>query len=385
MQSLIPTIFAPTIERIPHLEGRPDFIGLQSRRPVMMLERAYVALSNQQHAIGRRIISPYTGADAPKIRYWSGEDLNQKRVAYLHDGMLGDECIHTAVYAQLRFDYPQINLHVFPERYASENHRVCSYNRDIGLMPRNKPFGFAIDQVESFDYWITPVNVGADFRARSEKTQYELLEDDLQIELQHKIPYLHFAEIERRNVRSLVARGVGRMYGEGAASGRIMSLIDSGNCIIVQLNASEVARTPSPLLWVAILTRLQQAVGDTVFVICGSEEQCMTFHEYGGKRLRSVVYEVSNSLTEQIHLSAYGLLYFVERARLAITPDSYLMHAAAAYDVPNVAIWQDDERIVEEFRIPSPRSRIRHYEHCEAVGMSTEPDQIMERILGRLQ
>lgn len=385
MQSFVPVIFHNDLERVWQLEGRGDFVGLQTRRPVLMLERAWLALCAQQANIGRRIVSEYKGSDVPAIPYWQGEDLNGARVAYLHDGLLGDECIHTAVYAQLRRDYPQMDLHVFPERFASENYRLCSYSRDAGYMGRNRPFAFTIDQALAFDYWITPVNVGWECRHRSEKTQYELLEEDLGIRIEQKTPYLYFADIERQSVRSLVARGVMRIAGEAVASGRIMPLIERGDLIVIQLNASEAARSPDPALWVRILTDLRAEVNDLVFVMCGSEEHVEVFKAQGGNRLQGVVYSVSDSLSQNLHLSPYGLLYYVERARLALTPDSFLMHAAAAYDVPTVALWQDDPELVEQYRIPSPRSRIRHYGECEAVGMSIEPREIVERILRRLK
>lgn len=385
MQPLIPVIFHSEAERVWQLEGRGDFVGLQTRRPVLMLERAYEAVCTQQVNIGRRILSRYDGDDVSTLPYWQGEDLNGKRVAYLHDGLLGDECIHTAVYAQLRQNYPQMDLHVFPERFASENYRLCSYSRDAGYMPRNRPFAFTIDQALTFDYWITPVNVGWEYRGASEKTQYELLEEDLGIRIEQKTPYLYFADIERQSVRSLVARGVMRIAGEAVASERIMPMIERGDLILIQLNASEAARSPDPALWVHVLTELRKAIGDLVFVVCGTEAHIGRFKALGGNRLQGVMYSVSESLTENMHLSPYGLLYFVERARLAITPDSFLMHAAAAYDVPTIALWQDDPTVAAGHRIPSPESRIKHYTECEAMGMSVEPEAIVRRILEKLK
>lgn len=385
MQPLIPVIFTPDAERVWHLEGRGDFTGIQTRRPVLMLERAFVALSAQQTGIGRRIVSEYTGGDVSAIPYWQGKDLNGKRVAYLHDGLLGDECIHTSVYAQLRRNYPRIDLHVFPERFASENYRLCSYNRDVGYMPRNRPFMFTIDQAISFDYWMTPLNVGAEYRGASEKTQYELLEEDLGVQIEQKTPYLYFADIERQSVRSLVARGVVRLAGEAVAGERIMPMLERGDVFIIQLNASEAARTPHPLLWLQVIPELRRALKNMVFVICGSEQYIDAFQQNLGTRLPDTIYAASDSLTSQMHLSPYGLLYFMERARLAITPDSYLMHAAAAYDVPTVALWQDDLEVVEECRIPSPQSRIKHYSECGAVGMSATAKEIVGCIVERLK
>lgn len=384
MQPLVPILFTKEIERVPHIEGAPAFTGIQTRRPVYVTERAVVALHAQQAGIGRRLFVEYTGSDAITIPYWNGESLDGKRVAYMHDGLLGDECIHTSVYAQLRQNYPRMDLHAFPERTSSENHRLLGYNRDIGGNPRNRNFWFTAEQIEGFDYWITPINVGHVFRGISEKTQYELLEDELCISIETKCPYLYIAGIERQTIRSLVHSGAVRTVGE-EAGGRIMSLIEAGKLIVLQLNASEQCRTPRPMLWVDVAMQLRAAIPDMVFAVCGDDRDVSRFHEMGGNRIEGVIYEMNNPATRQIHLSPYGLLYFLERAQLVICPDSFFMHGAAAFDTPTLAIWQDDPEAIEEGRVPSPQSRIKHYDYCEATGISTEASAIVDHAISLLR
>jgi ADP-heptose:LPS heptosyltransferase len=98
----------------------------------------------------------------------------------------------------------------------------------------------------------------------------------------------------------------------------------------------------------------------------------------------------------------------VESAQLVIAPDSFLVHCAAAFDVPCIALWNDatettPEPITEEIdiairtraanpyfthsavpgerpsdRIPPPESRVSTYDNVSVLNMTTPIQEIID-------
>ena len=157
---LIPITFTREIERIEH--RHPYFFKQVPGQVVYAPETTTEIIEEQQVRFARRFIKRVEG-DVP-ARIWNGEDLNRKRVAYLGDGMLGDALIHTAVWRELKYRYPTMDLHAF----VSSGHPACDmvarFNRDIGHVARRHHMTLTREQLESFDYLLTPRNVGYLYR-----------------------------------------------------------------------------------------------------------------------------------------------------------------------------------------------------------------------------
>lgn len=374
MQELVPIRFTRVIERIEW--QTPQFYELIPGEtywvPPYTVERLHDAQRSRGEALFEEVAPDY------RPRYWQGEDLNGKRALYFADGLLGDQCVHTAVYRQLRRDYPRVDIHAYCNRYSSPNHVLVSHNRDVGHQPRAFRLGFTEAQFEAMDYVITPTNVGAEYRGKSQKSHYELLEEDLNIDITYKFPYLATPGVEFEGVRAIVHSAAVRVVGEkdgGAYSSRFFN----GQSVIVQLNSSEAARTPEPSFWVNLLTRLREVLPSHIFGVCADWGYMAEFLRRGGDRIVGLMPFSNKPQEPGAYLSAHGVLHLLRPAALCIAPDSFLMHASAAFDTPCLAVWQDDPETVEECRIPTPESRIKHYEHVGSVGMSESVEEIVNR------
>jgi hypothetical protein len=240
-----------------------------------------------------------------------------------------------------------------------------------------------VTQVEAMDYWVVPTNVGYVYRGKDERSHYELLEDDLGIDIAAKEPYVYLPEIESEAIRPLLSGMAGRGVGDAAQGERIASIFLDGDAeattCIVQLDASEPERTPDVATWAAVVKGLQRAPPSSEFAVVGMPESVFAFQSIAGP-LDNTLY-FSPSRLHGAYLSAHAILHMVATAGLVLSPDSFLMHASAAFDTDCVALWQDDPETVETARIPSPASRIKHYEHVRSIGMSRPPDEIVEYIV----
>lgn len=376
MTPLQPIVFTPAIERIEwrQPEVRELVPGETYYTPPYMVE----AFDKFQHSIGSRLFTTTTVTGLP---YWSGESLDGKRVAYVADGRLGDQCVHTAIYRELNWRYPTMDLHAYVHSLSTPNDRIVSYNRDIGGHGRAFRFALSQQQIESFDYLITPTNVGYEYRGKDQRTHYELFEEDLNISIRHKKPYFYLPEQENEAVRGMLTRGVVERDGEERGP-RIASMFFEGESLLFQLNASESSRSPKTKDWFYLLAELRGRLPKTVFGLCGDWESILSLERVAQGRIQGVYAFASDPKVPGPYLSSHAILHLLKSARAVIAPDSFLMHASAAFDVPCVALWQTDEKIIETERIPPPEARIKHYENVQALGMDALPEEIANTVMG---
>lgn len=370
---LIPIQFTYALDRFRHA---PGFSSLVPSVTYGVTSVGYEGLERFSEGQGQTFAKKVD--DRLPVKIWNGEDLTGCRVAYHANGRHGDELIHTSVWRQLQKDYPGIDLHHYALSHDTENFRISSYNRDIGGTPHRAGFAFSREQLSHYDCWIIPPNVGHVYRGESEKTQYELLEDHLGITIEQKRPFVWLPGGEKETVRALLMESLGRTVEREYVPGIVSSMLEDGS-IIVQINASEECRTPSPRVWVEILRGIRKERGELI-VVCGDEQDVTNLFAFGADKIPGIVPLSNRPLSGRPHVSSHGILHMVAVARLILAPDSFLMHASAAFDVPCLALWQRDPEIIKAERVPSPESRVKHYDNVEAYDM-TDADGVVVRSL----
>lgn len=335
-----------------------------------------------QHTSGLRFIDtcePVRDGDLP---LWDGTaSLDDKRVGYAHDGALGDECVHTSIYRQLALDYPAVDLHVFAG-VEYHNARLLMHNKDIGGVPRYRHIGLSAEEIASMDYWILPASVGYQNRG-TETNIYELWEKEIGMRIALHRPYLYLQGQERQRVREMI-----RQYFESTVPAeQVATVLDWfwDAPIVLQVNAREEARTPPPHIWRSLVYALRRIYPAKPIVVCGDRRHVYpllrAMHELQVGNIFPFLSDPLDLLG--IHLSASGLLHLIQAASLVICPDSYFLHAAAAFDVPTVALWQTDPAIIEEARIPPPASRLASYANAMAIPMVSRIDDMIATIQQR--
>lgn len=279
-----------------------------------------------------------------------------------------------------------MELHAYVHSVSVQSHTVVRYNRDIEWGAARYWSGLLrADELAAMDRWIVSPNVGALYRGADDRTQYELLEEWLGFEIEVKRPHVWIAPEERDAISGpvgMLGRGVPAWWsstivspdGQQGATPPV-SLFD-GNAVICQLDASERERTPSIEVWSDVCRKIRQARPRDPIVVIGTNESTMRLRIAIGAEVPGIVF-ISCTPTKALpYLTPYGTMVVIESAGLVITPDSFSMHAAAAFDRPCIAIWQDDPDVIEGARIPSPESRVKHYSTVQAIGMSEVVDRI---------
>ena len=329
---------------------------------------------------GRRFIErtePIT-AD-PKL--WNGtDDLNGRYVAYYDYGGLGDTLIATAMVRELRRRYPSMELVVFTTVAAAS---LWNNHPDLREgAARLMWFAFEESRWNEFDTWIAPRPVGYLTRGTSENiyttVAHELGFHDAPIP---SCPYLYFTADEKREIHNLMESIVGESW---QALQR--------DVLYVQMVTSEQQRTPSR--WGERLALLRATFPQSLIIAVGAADQ------YDGGLLPGVVFAMQDRgilylppktvvAPRQAPLpivqtptmpSPKSSAYLISLARGVMTPDSFALHAAAAFDTPTLALWASGREMTDAATadglaadpitgilsrpIPPPVARMGTYRRC---------------------
>jgi hypothetical protein len=348
----------------------PQFDRFVPHQPYFTTPMVREAVEEAQTRQGRRVIRERHPLDAVRHqtlrhRTVSGaDDLGDRAIGYFHDGRLGDDLVHTAVYRQLRINWPGIDLHEYRPTQALY---LLHANRDIGNGGRFFDIALSAAEVGALDGWLLPSPVGYENRAVNDDNIYTLLERDLQLTIEHKRPYVYLTAAARDGMIAALAPMIGRT--------------DIWKRLVVcQLESAEECRTPYG--WYDRLWALRRRLPEYYIMCFGSDASAIRIEEEavsddGTERgpIPGILWMIRNP--SGYNLSPNGLLAVIERAALVVSPDSFFMHAAAALDVPCIALWQTQN--VAEDRIPSPESRVSTYPNVAVMSMHAEAEAIAER------
>lgn len=333
--------------------------------------RAYRELLKHQAMRGEQWIESHAENLPDGMRLWRGaDDLNGKHVAYFHDGYLGDELIHSAFYRQLRLDYPACDLHAY---VPGARRAVARSNQFIGMTPRTCFERWAREELEAFDYWILPT-LAEETRAVPENI-YHFRERELGIRLDTCAPYVYITEEERAEVRANVS--------QASATGPVPDHFWN-RLVTIQLNATEPERTP--VNWYERLRALRSALKGYAFAVVGDQSAATEIVAKWASKAHGPITDAAFFLLAPgvVGLNPRGLLVLAESSRLIIAPDSFMTHAAAAFGVPGLALWQMElQETREGLPIPTPEMRIVTYPRARALDMRIEHEELA-RIAGEV-
>lgn len=372
MQPLRRITFTRAIER--SRWAPPELGHLLAGVPYLMADWSVDYYEQAQHRIGVRFIDGVDVAD--DLPLWNGEPLDGKRVAYHHYGALGDECVHSAFYRTIAYRWPTSEIHLFIDKTHPRT-LVARYNRDIGHWPRR--FNFVIEEAAAhqFDHWFLPWRVGYETRGTTDENIYDIIAVDVGLAPHRPLPYLYPADMERPSVVARIQQMLAQRMDAPREHLAQMTRQFLDRPVVVQISASEEARSiPTPVI-ARLVQRVQNVMPGVGFAICGDTEHIRAFDRATGGQFPGLFF-VSDP-AHGAHLTAQGLLYLIRDARLVIAPDSYFMHASAAFDAPCLALWQDDPEIITEARIPSPSSRMATYPRVRVARFGDHADDLFEQ------
>ena len=338
------------------------------------------SLQYLEQEAGRRFIErtePIT-ADA---KLWNGvDDLNGRYVAYYDYGGLGDTLIATAMVHELRHRYPSMQLVVFTSVSAASlwNNHPDLYEAGARLVW----FAFEPSRWNEFDTWIVPRPVGYLTRGTSENiyttVAHELGFDNAPIP---SCPYLYYTANEKREIHSLMETILGESW-------RVLQR----DMLYVQMATTEQQRTPHQ--WAERLALLRTTFPQSLIVAVGTADH------YDGPLLPGVVFAMQDrgilylppreaivpkqSPQHMVQLptmfSPKSAAYLMSLARGVMTPDSFALHAAAAFDTPTLALWASGREMTDAATadglaadpitgilsrpIPPPVARMGTYRRC---------------------
>lgn len=302
----------------------PGFDSLAADTPYIMTPLTFDALLRQQAVWGREVIVAHQPATLPAWR--PGEALDGARVAIHHTGALGDELVMTAFYNALRWHHPGVDLHAITH---GSNHFALYGNAAVGMRARGGRDLIPRAEAERFDRWLAPAPVGWLQRGTPHNI-YDLLTEEIGVAPRLARPSVRFTEGETDEHRGFFSELPPEFW---------------HRMIVVQINASEPGRTVPPAVLAghlgALLARLR---GERWFVALVGEEKDMAALSLAmnGTPIPAGIdiIPIARSPYPMVpHATARALLYLTSRARLVIAPDSFLLHAAAAFDTPTLALW----------------------------------------------
>jgi hypothetical protein len=341
-----------------------DLEHLIPDRPYLITPTEIRRIRGFEHEKGKQYIQQI---DGQTIRWprWSGpgggyrSDLNGLHVGYLAPSYLGDCLCHTAAIAELKREYPAAKIHVWAQ---GECGSIFEANRDVASV---RPYGWVLpaEEVTAMDCCIIPRPLPF-LRRSSSANYYELLGESIGLRITFPRPYVYIRATDRKPIRAVMdATTKGMPH------------------ILVQMTASDANRTPGDQnagYWherLKLLSRTFQrhwiiAVGDDVPGLRESLEK---------DRIDRLTLAIRHE--DSYELSVTMLLEVARTASLVISPDSFGVHAAAAFETPCLALWQTEGK--PEDRIPAPATRIGTYKQAASISMHS-PAAGLVRAAGKL-
>lgn len=352
--------FTPDIWRLDGMDGVAP--GVAYCAPPV----AYDELLKIQQRSGLGII----GLDAPAdLPLWSGDDLAGKRAILHQEGRIGDALIMTTFARALVEKYPSLRLTV-----ASTNcmvDQVWLGNRYVGMMARNIGAMMPMEALQAFDYVIMPPHIGYLTRGTEESiySQYARWFGFEDGEYTPR-PYVSIAGMVRGEVRETLT---------GACFNANLPPDFFDRLVVVQISSQEPERSPQD--WYDRLRHLSVAVGQRYHIAAFGDGVAMNeIIENSRERGVLPVYLFARHGGVMVQASTIALLTMIEAAHLVICPDSFGLHAAAAFDIPTIALWNldPDARNTEGLPVPPPSARMATYENAIAIDMRTGPREVAQ-------
>lgn len=348
----------------------------------------YKRVTDLQAAHGVRLV--HDAAPADGLTQWRGEDLNGKRLAFYSDVRLGDALTHTAVVRELGLRYPGAETAVLSDASTmaiwDANHHCRNSSRPA------LPF-FPADALGTFDYWIAPGWVGYEHRS-SERNIYDLLAEAMGLDaIATPVPHVTITAKARGEIREGVGHACWNV--RGALPPDIWRRL-----VLVQINSRERARTPDGRYH--LLRTICETVGESHYVAVYGDGDAMNEVLQGaqayGPLLAGPRPEVGREVWPHDRApvfifathhdtpgpTVHALLVMHEAAKLVICPDSFGLHAAAAFDTPTIALWNLTPGAAGDdgAPIPPPVSRLGTYGNAVAIDM--KPGGPRDRALAAL-
>lgn len=270
------------------------------------------------------------------------EDLDSSVVAFHQSGAIGDELIWTPfVYAfgDANPEFEIVNYAVPPNHYATYG------MRHIGMRGHKFFIGWPESVFSSFRRVIAPDPVGYLNRASKENI-YSLCESEIGVTPYARVPYVHITGMERDEVIDV-------LHGQL----RIPPIMWE-KLIVLQVNAGQAARSPSQSVVAAVLRGIVDALEKDGywFALIGSGDVCANVVRRAGLARFPRVLRFGIEKNRE-HLSTRSIMQLIEGARVCVSLDSMPLHAAAAFDVPTVALWNINGECAQEYE-PSPTLEI---------------------------
>lgn len=327
------------------------------------------ALGRTQRSAGVALFDDHGPTNA--FRFWRGESLNGKTVAYYHEGAFGDELIHTTFYREIVLRHPAARLSA-AVKFRGGN--ILIGNRFIGDYPLPIAPVISHDWAGAFDYWIAPRSVIAEARAGDGEAAgaYDLLEAEIGVQLSVKRPYIYMPSDVRANLRARAA--------QACLNANRLPEDFWKRFVLIHTNASEPERTPDD--WHdRIRACIKVTRGRFYYAAVGDAEHIAAIPRSDRDPLPVFLFAQGTPKSPPVEL----LLAFAEAAAAVICPDSMIMHAAAAFDTPAIALWNmmPGARTEDGLRIPAPAERIATYANTRAVSMTADHEEVAE-MLGQI-
>lgn len=298
---------------IEHIDGLHTYVPSEA---IVVTPHGFDTLRILEQTHGLRLVHdhrPY-----PYVKRWTPDKTPAPaNVAYFQDGAMGDELVHSTFLWQLRYDYPATHITTYTQ---GQNHYMA---HNAGRVQQAR-LGWRIPEIEHYDAWLTPTPMSMQERG-SDTSVYDLYAAELGITPRYARPYVTLSPEEIEEVW------------------RHLNVLPSefrDNFILIQYAASEALRTPDG--WHMRLRALVddlRGVARTPYIACVGDVNTV-----GITRLRSGLVQYPRLVDfpyggPVASLSPRTILYLASIARVVITPDSMLLHAAAAFNRPCVALW----------------------------------------------
>lgn len=240
-------------------------------------------------------------------RRYAGQDLNGRRLAIYRESGFGDNMIVSGLVHYLKTTYPTAQIDIFGLPHVQT---VWSGNREATMMPVCPQF----DALRNYDYHIMLEGMIENDNEPDQKNAYDNLFDfcgiySKQVPPEFKRPHLVWSESDQKARAEWKAKkpwryilwhwnpsGATRMYPPELAEQAIEALSYRADVVII--GHTENGKIPEP------------------------KSEIENVHNYVGKTPKW-----------------RDTLPMIAEAKLVVAPDSSILHAAAAYNVPTIGLW----------------------------------------------
>jgi hypothetical protein len=373
-------------ENVRYIQGMK---GMCTAEPLIITPYAFDGLLTTEQLSGLSLYKYVEEYDGHTL--WKGGEIpsDTKRVAFTHEGGMGDELIWSAFLWQLRYDHPAIDF----TNYTQGLNGYMALGA-VGVNNIPSPFGFREAEIASYDAWIIPSPVTYEQRGTKDDA-YSMNADEINMEtVRFPRPHVVIPEEEVADIRELLGRLPEQFW---------------SNLVLIQLSANDLERSPDfwPLRLRSIVDTIDELAPNRFwYAIIGTTAECNLVQLRSGlaqhPRTVAAPWGAATSLSPRVSL------YLSKIAKAVVTPDSMLLHAAAAFETPCLALWNygnggskataldsvDPNRVpinmarrearkknrflahVQDFperQIPPPESRVEHYQTVSVLGMDEHP------------